>query len=55
MATPTYKVQCNCNHEFQDKTYGNKVRIATPTARQPSQDTIEVRCTVCSKPQTVRK
>lgn len=51
----TYKIKCNCTHKFQDETYGNKVRIATPTARTPSPSTIEVRCTVCGSSQVVNK
>lgn len=54
MAT-TYKIKCKCNHKFQDETYGKSIRIATPTTRTPSPNTIEVRCTVCGSPQVVNK
>lgn len=50
----TYKVLCNCKHEFQDQVYGPKVRIATPTQRTPSASDRVVRCTVCAKEQTVK-
>ncbi len=49
----TYKVQCTCKHEFQDKEYGKQVRIATP-GNKPNQNERRVRCTVCAKEYTVK-
>lgn len=49
------KVQCKCTHEFQDQQYGKNVRIANATEKQPSQDKVEVRCTVCKTLHTVNK
>jgi len=42
------KVICTCKHEFQDKTHGQNVRIATVT-QKGTQTSREVRCTACSK------
>lgn len=53
MKSGTAKVQCSCEHQFQDQQYGKNVRIANTTSKQPSQDKIEVRCTVCSRLHTV--
>ena len=33
--------RCKCNHEFQDKTYGSKMRVMTPGTKNYS-------CTVCN-------
>ena len=35
-------VKCTCEHEFQDKKYGYKMRMANPTEKG-------CRCTVCGK------
>ena len=37
-------LKCDCDHEFQDKTYGKKRRVMNPTAKPD-----EFRCTVCRK------
>ena len=36
--------KCSCKHEFQDKQYGDSVRVYNPCKN----DT-HARCTVCSK------
>ena len=50
----TYKVNCTCKHDFQDKEYGKQIRIATPTQAKPSTTERRVRCTVCTKEYTVK-
>lgn len=55
MKQGTAKVQCFCQHVWQDKQYGKNVRVANTTAREPSGTTSEVRCTVCGKLHTVDK
>lgn len=49
------KINCNCSHQYQDTTYGTGVRIATKTQKEPTQSSVEVRCTVCSKVHVVSK
>ena len=49
MKNGTAKVQCLCEHDFQDKAYGKNVRIANSTAKTPDTNRTEVRCTVCKK------
>lgn len=44
----SFKVLCNCKHEFQDKEHGNRVRVANPTSKKYPDGTIDVRCTVCN-------
>jgi hypothetical protein len=39
-------VRCVCKHEWQDKRYGNQMRIANATAKGDD-NSREVRCTVC--------
>ncbi len=51
----TYKVVCNCKHEFQDSKYGNNVRIANKTAKEHVNGTVDVRCTICNKLHVVNK
>ena len=47
-------VKCLCKNEFQDKTYGEGMRVATVTAKQNDvSKTADVRCTVCGKVHTV--
>lgn len=41
---PVVQKTCTCTSEFQDRTYGNKVRVFN-TAK----DGKEARCTVCGK------
>lgn len=43
----SFKILCNCKHEFQDKEHGNRVRVANPTSKKYPDGTIDVRCTVC--------
>jgi len=38
----TVAVKCRCANEYQDKRYGQGIRIANKTAREN-----EARCTVC--------
>ena len=35
--------QCTCTHEFQDKTYGKRMRVCNETKGS------RARCTVCGK------
>ena len=53
MAT-TYKMQCTCKHPFQDKIYGQQVRLATPCKGAP-QGQQNIRCTVCLKQTQVKQ
>lgn len=47
-------VKCTCEHEFQDKTYGNNVRVANLTQKNTGNDNKRIyRCTVCSREHTV--
>ena len=44
------KIKCNCVHDFQDKQYGQWVRIGTPVNKAADKGkTTEYRCTVCGK------
>lgn len=38
----TTTIPCNCDHEFQDKQYGRKVRLANI-----SENGLTKKCTVC--------
>lgn len=49
------RVHCKCDNEFQDKTYGNKVRIANATQRSAPDGKVEVRCTVCKTHHVIPK
>ena len=40
-------IQCTCEHEFQDKTYGKKNRLHNKL--QSTGSTEKYRCTVCGK------
>lgn len=51
----TYKVQCTCKHEHQDKLHGQNVRLANRTKKPAPQGQVNVRCTVCSKEHIVRE
>jgi hypothetical protein len=50
------RVACTCSHDFQDKTYGRGVRVANLVNKAkggvPKGQAV-VRCTVCSKEQTI--
>lgn len=51
----SYKIKCTCKHEFQDKTYGSGVRVATPTVKvSADKSNRDVRCTVCGKIHTTK-
>lgn len=39
----TDKMQCTCNHPYQDQLYGHKIRMGNEMANG------QLRCTVCSK------
>jgi len=39
----TDKMQCTCNHPYQDKLYGSKIRMGNQMSNG------QLRCTVCSK------
>lgn len=51
----TYKIKCNCKHDFQDQRYGKQIRIANPTQKATTDKNLVVRCTVCSTLHTVNK
>lgn len=40
-------VQCTCEHEFQDKTFGKKMRVHNKLQSSPGNE--KYRCTVCGK------
>lgn len=41
---PVVIKQCTCEHEFQDKTYGKKMRVCNLLDKST-----RARCTVCKK------
>lgn len=47
MAKQTALIKCACKHDWQDKQYGQQIRVANATAKGDQQSR-EVRCTVCS-------
>lgn len=48
------KIKCVCTHEFQDKEHGSQTRVATVSMKGTGNaNTKIVRCTVCSREQTV--
>ena len=51
----TFKVNCKCQHKFQEETYGKNTRLANPTAKMYPDGTIDVRCTVCNTIHKVKK
>jgi hypothetical protein len=40
--------RCVCQHRFQDKRYGDKMRVKNPVAKKQGFPQ-EYRCTVCGK------
>lgn len=54
MSYTVARVACSCKHEWQDRTYGNGVRIANKVdkANLPKGQ-IKVRCSVCTKEQVI--
>jgi preprotein translocase subunit YajC len=44
------KIFCTCKHEYQDKKYGNQMRIGNKIKTTGG---VKVRCTVCGKEITV--
>lgn len=54
MAKTIAKVACGCKNEFQDRAYGQGVRIANRTQKSKSpQETTVVRCTSCGREHSV--
>ena len=39
-------LKCDCEHEYQDKKYGHKMRVHNQTQKE---DGMIYRCTVCGK------
>ena len=54
MSMNTSKQFCTCKHTFQDKYYGNNIRVCNPTTKDTPTTRI-VRCTVCNKEHTIKK
>lgn len=50
----TLKSACNCENEFQDKTYGKGVRICTPVRKKNPLSEQQGRCTVCLRVHDVK-
>lgn len=48
MAATVAIVKCECKNDFQDKRYGNQMRVANKTQKGDGTKT-DARCTVCSK------
>lgn len=44
-------IKCSCNHEFQDKEYGEKMRVHN--LRDQKSHKGEAVCTVCGKTNTL--
>lgn len=43
-------LKCDCPHPFQDKTYGNGMRVHNPTGKAGGKEEgKKFRCTVCKK------
>jgi hypothetical protein len=42
------KVRCTCKHEYQDRVYGQGIRVANPV-ENVNKNYGRYRCTVCSK------
>jgi len=40
-------IECTCIHEYQDATYGNKMRVHNKTAKEN-----EWRCSICGSNKT---
>jgi hypothetical protein len=40
-------LRCTCNNEYQDKKYGNKMRVHNPFKAKSGQS-IMYRCTICN-------
>lgn len=47
-------VNCKCNHEFQDRRYGQGKRVANAT-QKGDLNNVDVRCTVCKAVHRVSK
>lgn len=51
----TKELKCNCEHKFQDETYGKYIRVHNQAG---SDKDIKYRCTVCGsvkKPSEIKK
>ena len=44
-------IKCNCTHDYQDKKYGVKMRVSTPTALNGRPAAC---CTVCGVKQQIK-
>ena len=53
MSETTKILPCTCNNEFQDKTYGTKLRLhnrcGSADQGKKAESTRTYRCTVCAK------
>lgn len=41
--------KCTCEHKYQDKLYGKKMRVFNQTKQNEHEINKECRCTVCKK------
>lgn len=48
----TKVIACDCDHEYQDKLYGNRQRVHNMTTDGKDQAMKVWRCTVCDKQHT---
>jgi len=39
----TLLIKCSCKHEYQDKLYGNYIRVGNQSGKDPT----KIKCTVC--------
>jgi hypothetical protein len=48
-------VSCKCKHEFQDRLYGARVRVANLAMKsvKGGSESVDVRCTVCGVSHTI--
>ena len=44
----TKLIRCECEHDYQDKTYGHKIRVANEKASSKTTQP-KFACTVCGK------
>lgn len=41
-------IKCNCEHKFQDETYGKYMRVHNSCGKIDNKTTIKYRCSVCN-------
>jgi hypothetical protein len=41
-------LKCKCDNKFQDKEYGEKMRVFNPLMKKTPTSAQEYRCTVCT-------